>query len=279
MKIGFFDSGFGGLNILSAVVKEMPEYDYVYLGDTARTPYGSRSQDVIYEYTKQAVEYLFQKDCQLIILACNSASSEALPKIQQNYLKENYPDRRVLGVIVPAAEEAVSVTKNNNIGVIATESTVESNAFSREVKKINKTAEIHQQACPLIVPLVESGETDQKIIESILFKYLEPIQKTGIDTLILGCTHYGILEKEITEVWQKISDQNINIINEGKVVAQKLRDYLKRHPEIESKLSKNNHREFYTTDLTEKFQKLGSLFFGQNIEVKKINLESKNKDS
>lgn len=272
MKIGVFDSGFGGLSILQKIAEVLPDYDYVYLGDSARNPYGSRSQEVIYNYTEQAVDYLFKSGCQLIILACNSASTEALPKIQQGYLIKNYPDRRVLGVVIPAVEEALKTTKNGSIGVIATESTVNSKAFLREVNKIKDGIKVSQQACPLLVPLIEDGENSPEILNTILKKYLQPVLENEIDTLILGCTHYGILEQEIKKT---ISELNFKaeIISEGKIVADKLADYLNRHPEIETKLSKNGGREFYTTDLTEKFQSLGSQFFGQNIEVKKINLD------
>lgn len=271
MKIGVFDSGFGGLNILKNITEILPEYDYIYLGDSARTPYGSRSQEVIYDYTEQAVNYLFQKNCQLIILACNTASTEALPKIQQQYLPQNYPTRRVLGVIVPTVEEAVRQTSNNSLGLIATESTVNSNSFFREIQKIDPQTKLFSKACPLLVPLVESGEDSSEILKPILHKYLKPILVEGVDSLILGCTHYGLLEKEIQKVISELNFQT-QIISEGKIVAEKLADYLLRHPEIETQLSKNKKRDFFTTDLTEKFQILGSRFFGSEIKIQKIKL-------
>ncbi len=271
MKIGIFDSGFGGLDIMKGIVRKFPDYDYVYLGDTARTPYGNRSQEVIYEYTKSAVEFLFNNDCKLIILACNTASAEALPKIQQEYLTKNFPDRRVLGVIIPACEKAASVCKNNRLAVLATESSVNSNAFVREVEKLNPDMKIFQQAAPLLVPLVETWEKDEEILLPIVRKYIKPIVDRGPDSLILGCTHYGVLEKTIKKVIEEFGSE-ISIINESDVVAEKLAEYLKRHPEIEQNISKNKKTEFFSTDLTDRFQKIGSLLMEENISVKKANL-------
>jgi glutamate racemase len=267
-SIGIFDSGFGGLQIMKHIVRELPEYDYVYLGDTARIPYGSRSQEVVFKFVKQAVEFLFNKDCQLIIFACNTASSKALRKIQQEYLPKYHPDRKVLGVIIPAAEEATC--KNHNlIGVIATQGSVASNAFDYEIKKISPDAKVFQQACPLLVPIVESGEEKSKAADLMLEKYLKPLVKNNIDALILGCTHYGSLENKI----RKIVGKDVKIINEGKVVAKKLKKYLANHPEIEKTLGKKSKLRFFTTDLTEGFEVMGSKFFGQKIKPEKINLE------
>lgn len=264
--IGVFDSGFGGLEILSEIVKELPEFDYIYLGDTARTPYGTRSQEIVYTFTKQAVDSLFKENCQLIILACNTASSRALRKIQKEYLPKYYPERRVLGVLIPASEEAIKKTKNKKIGVLATEGTVSSKAFVRELKKIDREIKVFQNAASLLVPIVESGEQNSEITDLALRNYLSPLIKKGIDTLILGCTHYGILQKKIKQV----IDRNIILIVEGKVVAKKLKDYLKRHPEIEKRLTRGKRTIFLTSDLSEKFKKLGSLFFGEKIQPKKI---------
>lgn len=267
--IGVFDSGFGGLSVLRHIVRVLPEYDYVYLGDTARMPYGARSQEVIYEFTQQAVDFLFQNNCELIILACNTASSEALRKIQQEYLPKYYPKKRVLGVIIPAAEEAIEVTGNNKIGVMATESAVASGAFERELKKLNPLAQVFQQGCPLLVPIVESGEQNSEITDVILRKYITPLMKKNIDTLILGCTHYGILESKI----KNITGQNIRVISEGKIVAKKMKQYLQRHSEIERILSKKRRITFYTTDITNRFKDLGSKFFGKKIAPIKAHLE------
>lgn len=267
-SIGIFDSGFGGLTILRGIVQKMPDYNYIYLGDTARAPYGNRSQKLVYEFTRQAVEFLFKNNCELIILACNTASSEALRKIQQEYLTKNYPDKRVLGVLIPAVEEAVKKTKNRKIGVIATEGTVNSKSFIREINKINPDIKVFQNACPLLVPLVEAGEQDSKIADLALENYLRLPMKNKIDTLILGCTHYGILEKKI----RKIIGSKIQIISEEKIIGRKLKDYLKRHKEIEEKIGKQKKIIFYSTDLTDKFQKLGSKFFSRKIKTRKIDL-------
>lgn len=264
--IGVFDSGFGGLEILREIARELPQYDYIYLGDRARAPYGSRSQEVVYGFTEQAVDFLFKRNCQLIILACNTVSSKALRRIQRGYLPKHYPDRRVLGVIIPAAEVAVEVTKNNRVGVIATEGTVNSGAFVRELVKLNPNIEVFQKACPLLVPIVESGEKDSKIARLALENYLKPLMEKDIDTLILGCTHYGLLKDEI----RSVGEGEVNIVSEGKIVAEKLRDYLKRHSEMEGLLSKDSEINFFTTDLSEKFKSLGSEFFGKKIIPKKV---------
>ncbi len=289
-RIGIFDSGFGGLTIFRRLAKELPKYDYIYLGDSARAPYGSRSQDLVFEFTRQAVDYLFKQDCELIILACNTASAEALKKIQQEWLPNNYPERRVLGVIRPTAEEAiypvksrkagaakqqfngVEITKNNKIGVIGTEGTVSSGAYIREIK--NQSAswrtkiEVFQQACPLLVPIIEAGGHNEGKLDLILKRYLKPLIDKKIDTLILGCTHYPIIKNKI----KKIVGKKIRIISQEEIIGPKLKDYLKRHPEIEKKLSKTNKKIFLTTDLTERFQKLGSKIFGKKIYPKRIRL-------
>ncbi len=271
MKIGIFDSGFGGLDIFRHIEKTLPKYDFIYLGDNARTPYGSRSQETIYQYVTEAIDFLFDKKCQLIILACNTASAEALRKIQQEYLVKKYPGRRVLGVIIPAIEEATEKSKNKKIGVIGTESTVRSGAFSNELAKKDSKIKTFARACPLLVPIVESDEKNKKIIDLALENYLKPLLAKNIDTLILGCTHYGILKKNIENLIKK-SGRKITIISEGEIVAKKLVDYLHRHPEIEKTLDRKSERQFFTTDLTEKFQKIGGKLIGRKIEVKKVDL-------
>lgn len=264
--IGVFDSGFGGIDILRGIVKELPIYNYLYLGDTARAPYGTRSKEVIYEFTKQAVDFLFANNCELIIFACNTASSDALRKIQQEYLPKYYPKKKILGVLIPAVEEAVVKTQNQKIGVIATEGTVQSGAFIRELRKINSKIKVFQNSCPLLVPVIEAGEQNSEATKIILENYLKPFKDKGVDVLILGCTHYGILENQI----KKIIGSNIIIVSEAKVVPKKLKNYLERHPEIEQKLGKNSIIKFYSTDLTKKFVLLGSKFFGQKIKVQKV---------
>lgn len=267
--IGIFDSGFGGLNILQKIVKELPDYNYIYLGDTARVPYGTRSASLVYEFTQQAVNFLFKNHCELIILACNTASSGALRKIQQEYLPKHQPNRRVLGVLIPAAEEAVQKTINKKVGVIATEGTVQSNTFAEELAKLNPAIKVFQKACPLLVPIVESGEQNSKATKIILESYLQPLKRKGIDTLILGCTHYGILETKI----RQIVGPRIHIVSEAKILPKKLQNYLERHPQIEKTLGKNKSVLFYSTDLTDKFTSLGSKFFGKEIKAVKILLE------
>ncbi len=260
-SIGIFDSGFGGLDIMKGIIKELGEYDFVYLGDTARVPYGSRSKEIVYEFTRQAVDFLFKNDCELVILACNTASSDALRKIQREYLPKYHPGKKVLGVIIPTVEYATEKTKNKRIGLIATEGTVKSGTFAREIKKKDRKIKVFQNACPLLVPIIESDEQNSKICELALKKYLRPLLDKNIDTLVLGCTHYAILENRI----KKIVGKKVRVISESKIVGKKLKDYLQEHPEIENKLSKKSKHVFYTTDLTDKFIKLGSKFVGKKI--------------
>jgi glutamate racemase len=267
-SIGVFDSGFGGLSILKDIHKKMPKYPYVYLGDTARTPYGSRSPEIVYQFTREAIDYLFSKGCGLVIVACNTASAEALRKIQQEYLPKHYPDRRVLGVIIPGAEEAAQVTKNNRVGVLATEGTVRSNTFVKEIQKLNPKIRVFQQAAPLLVPFVEEGEYRSEAARFMIASYLKPLLKQRIDTLILGCTHYGHLESLI----RKEVGSEVCVLSEGTVVAKKLENYLSRHPEIEQTLTKKGATIFYTTDLTEKFKRVGSVLFGKPLAPKRATL-------
>lgn len=267
-SIGVFDSGFGGLSILRGIVNEMPEYDFTYLGDTARVPYGTRSPEIVYEFTRQAVEFLLKKNCGLVILACNTASSDALRHIQREYLPKNFPDRNVLGVLIPAAEKAVAVTANRKIGVLATAGTVRSGAFAREVFKLDPEAEVFQNACPLLVPLVEAGEEDSLATEYFLKQYLKPLLARDVDTIILGCTHYGLLEPKISD----IVGEKVRIVSESRIIGGELRGYLARHPERERVLGKHGRRTFYSTDCTEQFSILGKRFFGEEIAVEKVDL-------
>ncbi|MDP3900966.1 MAG: glutamate racemase [bacterium] len=267
-SIGVFDSGFGGLDILRGITEALPGYNYLYLGDTARTPYGTRSKELVYDFTRQAMDFLFEHNCQLVIIACNTASSGALRKIQQEYLPARYPDRNALGVLIPAAEEAVARTKNKKIGVMATPGTVLSNAFVREIKKLDADAQVIQQACPLLVPLVESGEHTSKAAQLILSSYLEPLLKEHVDTIVLGCTHYGILEPQI----RSIIGPEISIVSESRAVPPKLKSYLERHPEIEKRIGTSGILSFYSTDLTPSFNELGSKFFGKPISALKAEL-------
>lgn len=267
-SIGVFDSGFGGLDIMKGIVRELPDYDFVYLGDTARMPYGTRSGKIIYDFSREAVDFLFAKNCELVIFACNTASSDALHRIQVEHVPNNHDGKKVLGVLIPAAEAACELSKNSKVGVIATSSTVRSKSFIRELSKIVPKIKIYQQACPLLVPLVEAGEQNSEMTEIALRKYLKPLLAKDIDTLILGCTHYGILESKI----KRIAGRKVKIISESRIIGGKLKDYLERHPEIETRLAKNKKRTFYSTDLTDNFRRLGSRFFGEKIEVSKADL-------
>lgn len=259
MKIGIFDSGLGGLFLTKAITESLPEYDYMYLGDTKNVPYGNRSRETVYELTRDAVDYLFKKDCMLIILACNTASALALRKLQQEYLIEHYPDRRVLGVLIPIAE--VSIEGNpKNIGVLGTRGTVESGAFVDELKKLNSNIEVSQQTAPLLVPLIEND--GMRWSNPILEKYLDPLRNS--DAVILGCTHYSIIRDRI----ENLLGENTKIVCQTDVIPGKLRDYLHRHQEIDEKLSKNGRKEFFVTDITDHFQKLANEWFGNSIELR-----------
>ena len=268
-RIGIFDSGFGGLHIMRAIVRALPQYDYVYLGDSARAPYGDRTQETIHAFTKQAINFLFKRDCELVIIACNTAASDALRKIQQEYLPKRAPGKKVLGVLTPAAEEAAQKTRNKRVDIIATEGTVKSKKFIRELAKLNPKIKVFQQACPLLVPLVEAGEQHSPEMGTILKRYLHPLLKKKIDTLILGCTHYGILEKRIRD----IVGPDIALISEAKIVPQKLAAYLARHRDLEARLGKRGSVRFFSTDRTDNFRRLGSTFFGWPIRVEKAILE------
>jgi len=264
--IGVLDSGFGGLTVLKEFLRVLPDYDYIYLGDNARAPYGNKSDEVIYNYTREAVDFLFKQGCELVIIACHTASSKALRKIQREYLPAKYPNKRVLGVVVPLVEEAVKLSRYRKLGIIGTSATVNSGVYKKELEKLRHDLEIYEQACPLLVPLVEEGWTGRPETKMILKKYLRPLKLKKIDTLILGCTHYPLLLKDISGIMGK----NVKIVNPAETVAEKLVDYLRRHGEIEKRLGKNKKLIFYTTDDVGKFRELGRKFLGKEIkEVKK----------
>jgi len=248
MKIGIFDSGLGGLIVTQAIHKAMPEYDYVYLGDTKRVPYGNKSHDAIYEFTCEAMDYLFREEnCEIVVIACNTVSARALWKIQQNYLPENFKDRKVVGVLIPSAEIASNYEK---VGVLATSSTVASDAFPEEIKKLNNKAKIFQVPAPMLVPLIEEG--DNTLVKPFLTKYLQPLINKKIDALVLGCTHYPILKKEIKE----IVGENVKIISQDEIIPKKLKEYLKQHKEITEKLSHNKSMKILVTDKTQNMDRL-----------------------
>ncbi len=254
-KIGIFDSGFGGLTILSGIKKILPDYDYIYLGDTARAPYGSRPQNEIYKFSSQAVDYLFKEGCEIIIFACNTASAEALRKIQQEYLPKKYPEKKVLGVIIPAAEWIFENYKPKSIGVIGTQGTIESNSFFSEIKKINNSVNIIQSACPLLVPIIENGEYKSPKTNVLLKKYLVDMID-NVDILILGCTHYEIIIDEIS----KIMGPQVIIAKQSVIIGDKLKKYFDKHPEIENLINKNNKIDILTTGKIREFK-----FFSENI--------------
>ena len=266
--IGVFDSGFGGLVVLREFLRLLPGYDYLYLGDNARIPYGTRSDRVVYRFTVQAVDFLFQQGCRLIILACHTASAKALRTLQQVYLPAHYPNGRVLGVVIPTVEEALARSRRKRIGVIATEGTVASRSFELELQKLDAAVQVFQQACPLLVPLIEAGEQDWEGTDMILRRYLAPMEAAAVDTLILGCTHYSILKERI----QAIVGNGLELICSGQTTAAKLVDYLARHPEIDSRLERRGSRRYLTTDLTPRFQQLASLFMGQPVDSEVVEL-------
>ena len=266
--IGVFDSGFGGLVVLREFLGLLPQYDYLYLGDNARIPYGTRSDRVVIRFTRQAVDYLFGQGCQLIILACHTASAKALRTIQQTYLPERYPGRRVLGVLIPTVEEALALSPRKRIGVIGTEGTVTSRSFEMELHKLDPRVEVFQQACPLLVPLIEEGEQDWEGTTMILRRYLSSIQQADVDTLILGCTHYSILKEKVAA----LIGNGTRLICSGQVTGAKLVDYLQRHPDMEARLSRGKSRRYLTTDLTPRFQHLASLFMGRNLDSQVVEL-------
>ncbi|HOI26739.1 MAG TPA: glutamate racemase [Paludibacteraceae bacterium] len=270
--IGLFDSGYGGLTILEKIKKQMPQYDYLYLGDNARAPYGSRSFDVVYEFTRQSVRKLFDMGCPLVILACNTASAKALRSIQMKDLPMWDPENRVLGIIRPTVEQIGELTKTRHVGILGTEGTIQSKSYPIEISKLFPDITVTGKACPLFVPLVENSEYDSDGADYFVQKYLsELLEKDNqIDTIILGCTHYPLLLPKI----RKFVPEKMKIVSQGEIVAKSLADYLKRHTEMESKLTKRGHCEFFTTESVEKFKKSASVFLHENsIDAMRISLE------
>lgn len=268
--IGIFDSGYGGLTILSQIRSLMPQYDYIYLGDNARTPYGTRSFEVVYEFTRQAVEKLFDMGCRLVVLACNTASAKALRSVQQNDLARFGSDRRVLGIIRPTVESIGGITRSRHIGVLATEGTILSASYPIEINKLFPDIQVSGQACPLWVPLVENGEAHSPGADYFVRKYITQLLERDplIDTIILGCTHYPLLIEKI----RAFTPAGITIVCQGDYVAASLQDYLYRHPEMESHCSKNGSCRFYTTESEEKFMSSASLFLRYPVEVHRVTL-------
>ena len=268
--IGVFDSGYGGLTILSEIKQLMPQYDYLYLGDNARAPYGSRSYELIYEFTLQAVKWLFSQGCQLVIIACNTASAKALRNIQQKDLTKIDPVKRVLGVIRPTAESIRDITKTNHVAVLGTEGTIQSESYEIEIGRLNQDIKVTTEACPMWVPLVENKECDKQGADYFVKQHIDNVlqKDKNIDTIILGCTHYPLLLKKIEEFTPK----SITLISQGEYVAKSLKEYLRRHKRLEGLCSKNGKRFYCTTESAEKFESLASFFLNESISAKKIDL-------
>ena len=268
--VGVFDSGYGGLTVFREFVKALPEYDYIYLGDNSRAPYGTRSFETVYRYTLQCVKWLLEKNCPLIILACNTASAKALRSIQQNDLETLAPNARVLGVIRPTTEIIGQYTNSKNIGILATNGTVQSNSYAIEIQKFYPDVTITQEACPMWVPLVENNEYLNEGADYFVQKNIRSIfsKNPKIDTLLLACTHYPLLKEKI----QKFLPEGVQLISQGEIVAESLKDYLQRHPEIEKKITRGGNLEFYTTDSTEDFDNHATTFFGNAVSSKHIDL-------
>ena len=269
--IGVFDSGYGGLTILDKIREVLPEYDYIYLGDNARAPYGTRSFEVVYEFTRQAVSKLFDMGCHLVILACNTASAKALRSIQMNDLPNIDPARRVLGVIRPTVECIGNITQNQHIGILATAGTVKSESYPLEIHKLFPDIRVSGVACPMWVSLVENHASQHEGTDYFIRKYIDQLltKDPQIDTVILGCTHFPILLPKI----RQYIPEHISVISQGEYVAQSLKDYLRRHPEMDAKCTKNGNCSFYTTEAEEKFTESASTFLQQQIRVKHITLE------
>ncbi|MBK7440335.1 MAG: glutamate racemase [Chitinophagales bacterium] len=268
--IGVFDSGYGGLTVLKEFVRNMPEYDFIYLGDNARAPYGNRSFETVYEYTLECVEQLFAKGCRLVILACNTASAKALRTIQQHDLQRIDAQRRVLGVIRPTSEVVGKLTESNTVGIFATSGTVNSGSYVLEIEKFYPTIKVIQEACPMWVPMVEYNEFDKPGADYFIKQHIERLLKKSdaIDTIILGCTHYPLLMPKI----KQYLPNHIKVIAQGEIVAASLMNYLQRHPEMDANCSKNGKLEFYTTDAVETFNEHAAIFFGKEVQSKHLHL-------
>ncbi|MDR0769529.1 MAG: glutamate racemase [Dysgonamonadaceae bacterium] len=270
--IGIFDSGYGGLTILEQIRKRLPQYDYIYAGDNARSPYGSHSYEIIYECTLQAVKWFFRRGCRLVILACNTASAKALRTIQQKDLPVIDPERRILGVIRPTVESLNKITRSTHIGILGTQGTIASRSYPIEIEKLFPHMTVESEACPMWVSLVENNEHDKQGADYFIKQHLENILKKDIliDTLVLACTHYPLLEKKI----RKHLSGEIRLVYQGQLVAESLENYLRRHPEIALKCSKGGSCRFYTTEVEEKFASMASVFLKEKIETERINFET-----
>ena len=270
--IGIFDSGYGGLTILHGIRQLLPQYDYLYLGDNARAPYGPRSYDVVYEFTRQAVERMFEMGCRLVILGCNTASAKALRTIQQNDLPQWDSERRILGVIRPTAEVIGRLTRNNHVGLLATEGTVKSRSYDLEIAKLWPDIRITGEACPFWVPLVEYNEADSPGADYFVQKRINRLmqQDPDIDTIILGCTHFPLLMPKIL----KYVSPGVRIVPQGEYVAESLKAYLQHHTNLEARLTKHGRVAYYTTENPEKFKESATIFLHEDVAVDHIDLEN-----
>lgn len=268
--IGIFDSGYGGLTVFKEIYNKLPQYDYIYLGDNARVPYGTRSFETVYEFTKECVFKLFDLGCNLVILACNTASAKALRSIQQNELPTG---KKVLGVIRPTTETIHEYTKTNAVGILATQGTVLSESYLIEIKKFNPEIQVYQQACPFWVPLVENNEINSEGAHYFVQKDINELlgKSADIDTIVLACTHYPIMYPII----RKYTPDHIQILAQGELVAESLENYLHRHPEVEEKCSNGGNLEFYTTDDATDFSQKAKIFFGKELMAKHIKVDKK----
>jgi len=262
--IGVFDSGYGGLTVLRSIVDRLPQYDYIYLGDNARSPYGTRSFDTVYEYTLQCVRWLFEQGCPLVILACNTASAKALRTIQQNDLEKIDPRKRVLGVIRPTAEVIGKFSTHNKVGILATNGTVQSLSYPLEIAKFYPEVQVFQEACPMWVPLVENNEYKSSGADYFIRQHISRLldQSPGIDTILLACTHYPLLMDKIKEQ----VPAGVSILAQGDIVAESLGQYLLAHPEMEAQCSRNGEYRFFTTDSAADFDEHGGIFFGKPVK-------------
>ena len=267
--IGVFDSGYGGLTVLKEIVNKLPQYDYLYMGDNARAPYGTRSFETVYHYTLECVQWFFKQGCPLVVLACNTASAKALRTIQQNDLPTLDPSKRVLGVIRPTTEIIGNYSTTKQVGVLATNGTVQSNSYPIEIEKFYPEIKVFQQACPMWVPLIENNEHQSVGADFFVKEYMDALlqQSPNIDTVLLACTHYPLLVDKIKEH----VPAGTKIVSQGEIVASSLQDYLKRHPEMEEKCSKNGQLAFYTTDSAEDFNRHAKSFFGK--EIRSLHLD------
>ncbi len=268
--IGVFDSGYGGLTVLKELVAQLPQYDFMYLGDNARSPYGTRSFETVYRYTLECVQWLFHQSCPIIILACNTASAKALRTIQQNDLSRLHPKGRVLGVIRPTSEVIGKYSQTGNIGILATRGTVQSNSYAIEIQKFFPDAHIVQEACPMWVPLIENNEHKGPGADYFIQKNINHLlqQSPQIDTLLLACTHYPLLQQKI----KAHLPEGVSVVTQGEIVAASLQNYLLRHPEIESQLTQGGKRSFYTTDSARDFNNQAAAFFEQEVQAEHVDL-------